>query len=208
VALIAATQPFAKDSKMTTTQCTRCQREVPGYDGVHQSDGKGGDRGFVCGRCWAELLSKHVGEELSHIEIAPIILWDCEENRHEFHFRYNPSPGLLTAFEYHVDLGGYDFSVLAEEDESSLSLTTRLLEKIRQGLSRQHLESSSITPGCFRIKDTAVRGRIDVDTRQSDRVPCVTIDGKPIPWEQFGHMVMQFEGWHFRVEFLDHAEED
>lgn len=133
---------------MTTNKCTRCKREVPHYDGVHQSDGKGGSLGFVCGRCWAEIMSEHSGEELAHLEVAPILIEDFDGKPHEFNFRYNPVPRGLRAFELiGGEPGGYEFTVLAKDEEPNTALVGRLLEKIRKGLSYQNLEPSNITPG-------------------------------------------------------------
>jgi hypothetical protein len=35
----------------------------------------------------------------------------------------------------------------------------------------------------------------------------VVIDGRAISWEQFGRMLMSFEGWQFRLEIHDKSEE-
>ena len=193
---------------MTTQQCTRCHREVPGWEGVHQSDGKGGDLGFVCGRCWAQVLSEHVGKDVPHIELAPITMKTAEGQTHEFHFRYNPVPGILKASELKDGSPeGYEFSVLAEEGEPSASLVGRLLEKIRRGMAHQHLEPCNITTGGLSIKDETVCGRIEWDDEQDGRVPSLVIDGRSISWDQFGRMLMQFEGWQVRMDFLDESEE-
>ena len=36
----------------------------------------------------------------------------------------------------------------------------------------------------------------------------VIIDGESISWNQFGRMLMQFEGWNFRLDALDASDED
>jgi hypothetical protein len=38
-------------------------------------------------------------------------------------------------------------------------------------------------------------------------MPCLVIDGQEVSWEQFGRMVMTYEGWQFRMEFIDRSEE-
>ena len=43
--------------------------------------------------------------------------------------------------------------------------------------------------------------------REDGRLPMLVIDGKEISWEQFGRMVMGFEGWQFRMEIKDRSEE-
>lgn len=35
----------------------------------------------------------------------------------------------------------------------------------------------------------------------------LAFDGKPITWEQFGEMMMTYEGFSFRLEVYDRSEE-
>jgi hypothetical protein len=38
-------------------------------------------------------------------------------------------------------------------------------------------------------------------------VPLLIIDGKEITWNEFGRMLMSFEGWQFKMEVADKSEE-
>jgi hypothetical protein len=38
-------------------------------------------------------------------------------------------------------------------------------------------------------------------------VPLVVVDGREITWEEFGRMLMTFEGWQFKLEIRDISEE-
>jgi hypothetical protein len=42
--------------------------------------------------------------------------------------------------------------------------------------------------------------------RTAGCLPLLVIDGKEISWEEFGRMVMTFEGWQFRFEIRDRSE--
>jgi hypothetical protein len=42
---------------------------------------------------------------------------------------------------------------------------------------------------------------------EEDRLPVVVIDGRDVPWAEFGRMVAAFEGWQFKLEFRDMSEE-
>jgi hypothetical protein len=70
--------------------------------------------------------------------------------------------------------------------------TTRL--RIRRLLAQQHLKTEPHLPG-LHIADFLVRGRITWDDNEDGRLPMLVIDGREISWEQFGRMVMGFEGW-------------
>ena len=52
-------------------------------------------------------------------------------------------------------------------------------------------------PG-LHIADLLVRGRITWDDNEDDRLSMRVIGGREISWEQFGRMVMGFEGRRFR----------
>jgi hypothetical protein len=52
-----------------------------------------------------------------------------------------------------------------------------------------------------------VRGKIDADIDQDGRVPLLIIDGKEITWDEFGRMLMSFEGWRFKMTLADKSEE-
>jgi hypothetical protein len=38
-------------------------------------------------------------------------------------------------------------------------------------------------------------------------VPLLVIDGQEVSWDEFGRMLMSFEGWQFRVAIRDRSEE-
>jgi len=52
-----------------------------------------------------------------------------------------------------------------------------------------------------------VRGRIEWDDAGDGRVPLLVIDGREITWEEFGCMLMSFEGRQFKLEIRDLSEE-
>jgi hypothetical protein len=35
----------------------------------------------------------------------------------------------------------------------------------------------------------------------------LVIDGREVTWEQFGRLLMSFEGWQFKLEIRDRSEE-
>ena len=57
------------------------------------------------------------------------------------------------------------------------------------------------------IKDFLVRGRIDWDSAEDGYAPLLVIDGREISRDQFGQMLMGFEGWQFKLEIRDRSEE-
>lgn len=191
---------------MDDEKCTRCGRSVPPYEGVHQSDGKGGDLGFVCGRCWSDIVSAAAGVDVGHVELEPVVLLDATGRKHEFHFRFIPAPRGIEAFEV-IDgvRDGYQFQVLQESDDPAI--VSKLMEKMRRGLAQQHLEPSPLEPERWSIKDLVVRGRVEWDEAQEGLVPRVVVDGRSLSWFELGAMLMSFEGWQFRLDLIDPCDE-
>jgi len=48
---------------------------------------------------------------------------------------------------------------------------------------------------------------LDYDETTSGRIPLVVIDGQEYTWEQFGRLLMSYEGWQFKMELFDITED-
>ena len=59
----------------------------------------------------------------------------------------------------------------------------------------------------LQIADRTVHGRIEWDDSAAERTPLVVVDGREISWEDFGRMLMTFEGWQFKLDISDPSEE-
>lgn len=79
-----------------------------------------------------------------------------------------------------------------------------MIEKIRRALGNKHIEDGEYG---LQIKDMVVRGSIDSDMSEAAPTPLLVIDGREVTWEQFGRMLMTFEGWQFKMELLDRSDE-
>ena len=100
---------------------------------------------------------------------------------------------------------GYQFQIIGDPKDDLLVLLGRLIEKIRRALSLKHLTDDKHGP---QIADhQVVRGRIEWDDAHSGRVPLLVIDGREIDWDQFGRMLMSFEGSQFKLNIADKSEE-
>ena len=61
---------------------------------------------------------------------------------------------------------------------------------------------------CVEIADPGVvRGRIECDRGSDGRLPLLVIDGQEIDWDQFGRMLMSYEGSQFQLRIADNSEE-
>ena|SRR5258708_25530848 len=202
-----------KPTIATQTQenrCETCGKEVPSYDLVNYGSIKTGYR-ELCGRCFnAHLAQLDDLHQFEHVDLEPVRLVDSSGEMHVFHFRSRLfGPGVaLDAFELRDRCpAGYQFQIIGDPEEDLLALLGRLIAKIRRALSVSHMQQNGAC-GLQIADHRLVRGRIEWDGSRDDvRVPLLVIDGREISWEEFGRMMMSFEGWQFRLEIRDKSED-
>ena len=196
-----------EDEQSNTTVCEACGTAVPTYDVVSYGSIERGHR-ELCTRCFnAEVASVLGLERFEHVRLQPIVMTDCAGEKHEFHFRIRLLGDVmaLDAFELKAGApGGYQFEILGEPDDEPLPLLGNLIERMRRSLSVRYLVRSE---DGARIADQTVCGRIEWDESGDGRVPLLVIDGQDVSWDEFGRMLMSFEGWQFRVAIRDRSEE-
>lgn len=94
--------------------------------------------------------------------------------------------------------------MVGEPEDDLLALLGWLIDKIRRRLSVKYLTDVGYE---LQIAEQTVRGRIDWDESAVERTPLLVIDGREITWDDFGRMLMAFEGWQFKLEIVDPSEE-
>lgn len=192
---------------MQQDHCEQCGEITPGYDSVSYGSM---DRGYrqLCSRCFNAEVAKLNGlEDFDNFRLEPVGITDCAGETHQFHFRTRlfGSGVALDAFELREgNPAGYRFQIVGDPEDDLFALLGRLIQKIRRTLSIKHLEDDG---NRLQIADQTVRGRIDWDDSQDGRVPLIVVDGREISWEEFGRMLMTFEGWQIKLEILDPSDE-
>ena len=190
-----------------TTVCEACGTVVPSYDAVRYGSIERGYRA-LCTSCFnAEMASVLGLEHFEHVRLQPIVMMDCAGEQHEFHFgiRLLGDVMALEAFELKDGVpGGYQFEMLGEPDDDPLPLLGKLTERMRRSLSVRYLVRDE---DGARIAEQTVCGRIDWDESGDGRTPLLVIDGQDVSWDEFGRMLMSFEGWQFRVAIRDRSED-
>jgi hypothetical protein len=194
--------------RIQQTRCDNCGRNIASYDVVSYGSVEHGYR-ELCGRCFNSGVAESDGlAGFEHIDFEPVEIADCTGELHVFHFRTRLfGPGVaLDAFELRDGYpAGYQFQLIGDPDDDLMELFGRLIEKIRRGLSIQHLGNDS--PDLQIADHRVVRGRIDCDLAGDRRVPLLVIDGREITWQEFGRMLMTYEGWQFKLAIADKSEE-
>ena len=195
-------------SQSQQTRCDNCTQLVPSYDIVNVGSLEKGYR-MLCSRCFNTEMARLDGlDRFEHVTLNPVRLSDCTGEAHEFHFRIHlfGTGVALDAFELRDGYpAGYQFQIVGAPQEDLLVLLGRLIEKIRRGLSTKHLRNGQF--GRQVADDRVVRGNIGWDDSHDGSVPLLIIDGLEITWQEFGRMLMSFEGWQFKLEIGDKSED-
>jgi len=100
---------------------------------------------------------------------------------------------------------GYQFQVIGEAEADLFELMGQMVARMRRSLGQQHL-TVELGFGLV-IADWEVRAQITSDANEAFGVPVLIIDGQEISWEEFGRMILGFEGWQFKLEIRDRCEE-
>ncbi|SAK95888.1 hypothetical protein AWB81_05328 [Caballeronia arationis] len=133
---------------------------------------------------------------------------DASGNEHEFHFRslLLGEQLSLEAFELagDDDSAGYRFQILGDAESEPFALLGKSIQKMQRALAAKHLRSDA---GGLQIAEMMVRGRVEWNGDETACQPCVIIDGRRVEWNDFGAMLLAFEGWQFRLEMLDPSDE-
>jgi hypothetical protein len=161
----------------------------------------------LCLRCYNAEVSAADGRVFNHVDFPPLDLTDATGRPHRFEFalRLLGDQLALEAIEGRPDHeGGYRFQVLGAADDDPHQLQARLVARMRRHLARRHLEVDE--RGDVQLIDGRARGTITWGGADHDG-PVLVIDGQAVRWEQFGRMLLTYEGFQFRLELVDPSDE-
>lgn len=197
------------ENNVEQEQCEICGSFVAGFNIVYLSSEGKSTR--TCLKCYNRIISDSTGADYEDVEFEPIIIKDIDGREHKFHFtvRLLGDRVAMDAFEIkNGHPGGYEFSILGDIEDELFALFGKLFEQMRRALSKKHIYKDETTRSWQITNDDVVRGQIDCDLDSSDeRRPLLVIDGKDISWNQFGQMLMTFEGFNFKLEIFDKSDE-
>ena len=199
---------------MADNKCTYCGAEVKNYNSIMMQSEDGYIQ--VCLHCYNKDMAESVGIDYDHIELHPISLKDIEGNEHKFEFTVRLMGDQLvlkTHEDSQDDVCAYEFSMIGDYKDGLFSLFAKLYERMVNALNTKHIYKNAESCGWQIQNDengkNIARGRIesDMDLDDSLTTPLIVIDGKKIPWKDFGKMLMTFEGFNFKLQIFDQSDE-
>lgn len=179
-------------------QCHVCRAWSPTWETVHAGTIEAGYRD-LCSGCWNKEIAQAGGLDFEHVRFAPSAMSDTAGQAHLFHFllRHLGDRLCLEAFELERgEPAGYRFQVVGPADIDPFELMRCLVQRMRDALARKYLVDDELG---LAIAETEVSGRIDYDPNLGLSTPMLVIDGREVTWDQFGRMLMSFEGWRFKL---------
>lgn len=191
---------------MKSQTCNNCSTNLQNQRSINLTleDGK---QVNLCNTCFNEQLESKLDIELDVLHLKSVTVLDADGNDRTFKIERLVVPTGIAYEAYEVTEAehGYKFAVLAEFDCNQKELVKKLAEKIEIEVSKKYIEEEVFQGGRSRyIKDFDVVGRIESDLDSVDgSVPLIIVDGKTYNWDEFGSLLMQFEGYQFKLRMFD-----
>lgn len=196
--------------KIPLSVCDECHEEKPARGFTNLDMGECLPSKNLCASCYNVWAAERMGiAPPEPSELPPIALFDCIGKEHIFYFQVRISTGLgLIAQEIneHGESCGYQFSLMQHPETPVAEAYSKLIEKIRRGLSVRYLELSdfgSMSQNRLYVKHNAIVGRIE----ENKNGPTAVIDGIEYSWEELGRFVSSHMGFNFRIECIDPYDE-
>ncbi|WP_047983546.1 DUF7686 domain-containing protein [Ornithinibacillus californiensis] len=161
----------------------------------------------LCNECFNNRMSDDLGVTLEQ----PVETFSLKDNQgisRTFHVEIHLFPnGIYLEAVENIEYG-YKFAVHGELDADQQELLSKLVEKTRKGITKQHVETEFFPSGqeYQTITGNQLKGIFEYNEESSDS-PLVIIDGKPFTWTEVGKMVTSFEGFQFKLEMFDMTED-
>jgi len=200
------------DKSIEQRQCETCGEKVAYFNTIYISSTN--KLTCSCLRCYNERIAKECDSNFEHVEFEPVILEDISRVNHEFYFTVRNLGDRVVIESFEIKDGnreGYEFSIIGDIDNDIIIIFGKLIERMRRALNRKHIEWCKSTNRFQIAVDDIVRARIDCDLESDEyngrHLPLIVIDGKEIKWNDFGHMLMTYEGFNFKLNIFDKSDE-
>jgi hypothetical protein len=182
-----------------------CQRCVNENSYIHLTSGT--DTEKLCLRCYNGLMTAELGVEAESYPEGMTIR-DGEGEAHHFQIKKRLDPRNIFMEAVEKKQGGYDFKVMGDLYTDQGELLLQLIAKAERGMAEAYVEEGTFPNGQrhHSIRNGRLAGRVEWNP-STDDVPLLAVDGKSYTWDEFGRMLMSYEGFQVKLEMLDPFEE-
>ena len=161
----------------------------------------------ICLACYNGKMAKELGVEAESYPEG-VAIRDGRGAVHHFRLRKRLDPiGIFMEAE-ELESAGYQFKVQGDLYGDQGELLLQLIAKAEHGMGNMYVERGQFPNGQWydSIRDHRLVGRVEWNPADEE-VPLLVVDGKSYTWEEFGKMLMAFEGFQLKLEMLDPTEE-
>lgn len=197
---------------MNLTPCERCEKSVPHHDITHYTTDE--QTLLLCTQCFNADVAERSGiVDFDNHPLDPISITASDGVIHQFHFCTRLLGNIVTLEAFELKEGesaGYQFQLVGEPEEDRFIQLGRLVARIRRTLATKYFEDGKYG---LQVKGMEVKGKIEADMSDptdfygATQLPMLVIDGREVSWEQFGEMLMSFEGFQFKLQIIDKSED-
>lgn len=188
-------------------KCQWCGKDSKGYGMIVLTIKEDEPSQSICEDCYNRYMADMLGVEDCKDFETESTFTDCDGVEHCFQIRKNINPTGICweAMEFiEVDKLGYSFEVHQDFEEDSNNALKRLYRKIEKGLSKKFIKREVFQGHeLISLKGNKVEGRIEWDDRYNADIPKLIIDGKEYSLEDFGRIMMSYEGWNFKLRIIE-----
>ena len=165
----------------------------------------GEEESDYCLDCYNELLTN--AYETNYDQFSPISFnfQDNEGILREFEISKMILPVIVKWIAEEVE-GNYKFELMADLDDDDQYVISKLKEKIIKGVNSKSLETKTFN-GCdmlFLNQKGVVNIEYDENT---DDLPRFIIDGEVFTLEEFGRLLMTYEGYVLKYKIIEDSED-
>ena len=165
---------------------------------------------IICSECLIKRLAKADDLKLEEFNEKIIEVSGSGNKKHQFYICRSLIPAGIMLEAIEVKGGeqkGYKVSVIGDIDCDQKALMEALLQKIRKTLLKKYIdveELDEVDRGQF--NENEFFGSIEYDEDYHGKIPRVFINGIDYSWEEFGNILMSYEGFNFKLQIFE--EED
>ncbi len=191
-------------------RCERCGKKVLQNEIITIDRGSISPAEHICYDCNNQSIAARMRVNYIPLRNKTLTVIDDLGTEHLFSLTqviHNTGIGIVAEEITNEDEVGYRFSVHGSFDEKQSELLEKLTQKIKKNISVHYIRKQKFGSHTIStVNGFTVAGRVEANIlpdSNTDNLPMVIIDGKPYTWAELGEMIKRFDGFQFKLRFLE-----
>jgi hypothetical protein len=193
-------------------RCGRCGTKVSANEIIIIERGSISPAEHICYDCNNQAIAGRMHVNYIPLKNKTLAVTDGKGNERVFSLKqviHNTGIGILAEEATESGLPGYRFSILGSFDEKQADILEKLTQKIKRNTSAQYISTRKFAGNSITtINGFKVAGRLETNTNENTNgLPVFYVDGKAYTWEELGNILKRFEGFQFKLDFMEMTED-